>query len=425
MATIRRYWRCSCRNPETGKSLGYKKVFREEPATNCPHCGANMYLSKTVTARVTINGKTVTRAELTKTNANVFIDECRRAKRTGDLLPGAEPHILWNDAVKIFDAWGKSAVQTNELSPSTLRYYQVGLKPLAGKFESFSLQGIEKKHVEQFKADRSRDVSASTANMSLATLKRMFTVVCDGLRARDYPRLHEAKTDVFKVKLLELDNANENFLETDDEIQALLDECRTLPLFKFVFTILNTGLRSASALNLKKSDFDFKAGHIRKTVKGGTRVIIPLTEQYRSKVVDWFRESKISAIDPWLIPSPRDPQRCMQSDANFGFETARDRAAHKLRGVGKKETAARMAQLTPHHLRHTFATHYLFKTSKSYGATVAVHMLSQILGHSATYITERYSHILQQINQGAMQTYGDEIFSGVDFSGSKKKSPFP
>jgi integrase len=374
-----------------------------------------MYLSETMTARVTVNGQTVTRSEKFKTNASAFIDECRRSKRTGDILPGQEPAIPWEKAVGIIDKRNEAAVRTKELSEASLRYYRNGIKPLNGKFGGFTLQEIEKKHVEQFKDERCQEVSASTVNMSLATLKRMFTVVCDELRARDYPRLHEAKIDVFKVKLLELDNANENFLETDDEIQALLAECRSLPLFKFCFSILNTGLRSAGALSLKKSDFDFKAGHIKKVVKGGTRVTIPLTGQYKKKVEVWFKELKVCPLDPWLIPSPRDAQKCMKSDTDIGFESARDRAAGKLRKAGKKEAAARMAQLTPHHLRHTFATHYLFKTSKAYGATVAGHMLSQILGHSSTYISERYSHILQQINQGAMQTYGDEVFSMIDF----------
>lgn len=415
MATVRKYWRCSCRNPETGKSRGYKKVHQGEKSATCPHCQGEMYLSENVTARVTVNGRTVTKTDRAKTNANAFIDECLRSKRTGDLLPGQEPFISWGEAVKTFIQWGESAVQTGELSSRTLTYYRDGVKPLAVKFEGFCLQDIEKKHVEKFKAERKQSVKASTVNMSLATLKRLFTIITDDLRSRDYPRLHEAMTDVFKVKLLELDNANENFLETDDEIQAILAECRTLTLFKFVFTIINTGLRPAFALNLKKSEFNFKTGYIRKIVKGGTLVTIPLTAQYKEKAEAWFKSLTSGPSDRWLIPSPRDPQKCMKSDTNIGFESARDRAAVKLRKAGKREAAERMAQLTPHHLRHTFATHYLFKTSKAYGATVAVKMLSKILGHSTTYITERYSHILQQINQGAMQTYGDEVFSVIDF----------
>lgn len=414
MATVRKYWRCSCRNPDTGKSRGYKKVYQGEKSATCPHCQGEMYLSENMTARITVNGRTVTKSDRAKTNANAFIDECKRSKRTGDILPGQEPFISWEKAVGIFDRNCMAAVQLNELSESSHRYYLTGLKPLSGKFGSFSLQEIEKNQVEKFKAERKRQVSASTVNCSLAALKRMYTVVCDNLRARDYPRLHEAKTDIFKVKLLELDNANENFLETDDEIQALLNECRTLPLFKFAFTILNTGLRPGFVLSLRKSEFNFKTGYIRKIVKGGKLVNIPMTDQYKKKAEDWFKEQKISTIDPWFIPSPRDVKKCMKVDTNIGFESARDRAAAKLRKNGKKEAAERMAQLTPHHLRHTFATHYLFKTSKQYGATVATHMLSAILGHSSTYISERYSHILQQINQGAMQTYGDEVFSMID-----------
>jgi len=246
--------------------------------------------------------------------------------------------------------------------------------------------------------------------MSLATIKRLYTILTDARRARDFPRLHEAKTDIFKAKLLELDNTPDIILETDEEIQSLLAECKTPHLYHFVFGILNTGLRNQFMWSLKTSEVFFARNEIVKAVKGGTIVQIPLTPQYRDYLTNWLKTQKVKSVKHYVIPSTKNPAQCFNECSDVGFSTACERVAVKYEKAGNKALAAKFRKLTPHHLRHTFATHFLYKTSKELGATAAVHILSKILGHSSTYITERYSHVLSEINQGAMKVYGEEMF---------------
>lgn len=68
----------------------------------------------------------------------------------------------------------------------------------------------------------------------------------------------------------------------------------------------------------------------------------------------------------------------------------------------------RFRKLVPHDLRHTYATHYLYKSG---GKGESIHILGQILGHSDAYITQRYSHALQHIQQEAMTHFGNAMWT--------------
>lgn len=420
MASVRRMWVCKnpqCKN-EKGKHRGYKKVDLGEKSVSCKHCGEPMEKGG-YRSRISRNGKQITKTTRTKSDADAHNGACVVARKRGDLIPGAEPMISWAQARKIFMAWLDDRVEANELSPRTRSVYNSGLIALekyrdkdGWKFSDFDLQKIEKGMVEAFRKERGREVKPATVNSSLDSLKRMYSVVADGLKASEYPRLHEQMTDIYKVKSLETNNKNDNILETEEEIRILLEECKTPHLYHFVFGILNTGLRNSFQLNLKTTEIFFEKNKIIKQVKGGTIVHIPLTPQYREYLLQWLKNQKVKSKNRYVIPSTKNPDNCYVATTDFGFNAAKGRCAVRFEKMGKKDAAARFRKLTPHHLRHTFATHFIYK-NKGMGRDMVVHILSKILGHSGLYITERYSHALDDIQQAAMADFGNEMFAGV------------
>ena len=445
MATVRKMWACkntNCKNPETGKHRGYKKVQAAgEVKAVCKWCAVPMVLNDNYTTRMQVNGEV--RSKLLtgdKEFAGDYIAECRTAARVGNLLPGEEQIITWAEAKKRFEAWlDDPGAQDKILSAKTITFYKSMLIPLEkeftvkklGKvdFTKMTLQDIQKKHVDAFKSFRMKTCAASTVNGSLATLKRLYSVICSDERAKETPRLHEAMTDIFKVKLLELDNEQDNILETETEMQALLSFCKAPHLHHFVYGILNTGLRHVDMLKLKIPEISFPKNEIVTTVKGGKQVEIPLTGAYRAYLEEWLKPGNVHRINGYLIPSKVRPagggERPYRVDSDIGFETACENTAafydqlaseagNKHDRQAAKAIAEKFRLLTPHHLRHTFATHFLYKTSKQFGATVAVHALSKILGHSSTYITERYSHALKEVQQAAMADFGAQMFTVAD-----------
>ena len=428
MATIRRMWACKnsqCKG-ENGKHRGYKKVKGEEKTALCKWCGVPMVLNESHTARIQVNGESRTRViSPNKKDAEAYISECRTAQRTGNLLPGEETLITWPAAKERFESWLDDPGANDNLRPKTATFYRGMLKPLDVAFGKMALQDIEKKHVDAAKTVWMKSLAASTVNGRLATLKRLYSVICSQERAGRTPRLHEAMTDVFKVRLLQPNNRQEIILENEEEIQALLDQCKTPHLYHFVFGILNTGLRHDDMLKLRIEEISFPKNEIVTEVKGGTRVEIPMTATYAAYLKDWIKGQKVRSINGYLIPSKVRPAERYRVDSDIGFAVACENAAkvydqvalaagNKHDRLAAKETAEKFRQLTPHHLRHTFATHFLYKSSKSLGATAAVHVLSKILGHSSSYITERYSHALRDVQQAAMANFGAGMFSASE-----------
>lgn len=411
MASIRKFWRCNCKDP-AGKPRGYKKVqAKGETSATCKHCGNPMVLKDKAVARICVNGKTRTSSASNQKNAKAFLAACETAKMKGDLLPGEEAIIPFSVAREELQKWAAHQVETQQLSKSTRDLYRSALKHLAAEFSTHAMQHIEKGEVEEFLRDlRADGMNPPMMNCVLTTLKRLFSFTCENRSARKFPRLHEQMLDVFKIRPQNLGKPRNVILENETEIQMLLKHC-TGNLKLAVQISLNTGLRKDGCVTMKRSEILFPQNVIRKIVKGRKEVTIPMTSQIRELLQQHIEAQCTTNLHGHLMPSKKKPTTCNRVDANIGFRTACEAAAREAEGLGKKDLAVKFRELHFHDLRHTFATHYLYKTSTQFGATVAVHNLSKILGHSTSYVTERYSHVLPTINAAAMEVFGDAMWS--------------
>lgn len=412
MATIRRMWRCTnsqCKN-DTGKHRGYKKVCTGEKQALCKHCGSSMELSKNHVTRIQRDGQTFTRSVSNKGDAEAYLAHCITARHSGALMPGEEKLISWKEAGRIFEEDMEDRLARGK-SKGTVMYYRSSMKTLTEHFGKMYLQNIEDHHVQQFIRLRSKVAGNSIVNGNVAILKIIFKLVCKRLKARQYPRLHEAYTDIFKVERLSKGPRREIILETEEEISALLSYAsKNAVLHHFIFGILNTGLRHTDMLKLREGEFDWSRGELRTTVKGGKEVWIPLTDQYQKYVKEWLKNRRVITIQRYLFPNMKKPGECLSVTSQFGWDGTCIRVAEHFEALKKPLIAAKFRALTPHHLRHTFATHYLYKTSQEYGTTVAVYKLSLILGHSSEYITKTYLHRIGEQDQAAMQSFGNQMF---------------
>ncbi len=410
MATVRKMWHCAnsqCKN-ESGKHRGYKKVHTGEKEALCKHCGLPMVLSASHTTRVQREGKTYTKTSQSKGDAEAYLAHCVTAKHSGTLMPGEERLIKWSDAEKLFFQ-NLDARLENGKSINTDRVYRSRVGLLRKTFGSRILQTIERFEVEDWRDARSRVAGASDVNASLSLMDMIYKIVIDRYTARRMPRLQESAADIAQVRRMDLPPGRDNILENEDQIQAMLGECLTQNLYHFCYGVLNTGLRHADMLKLRTSEISWTRNEIQTTVKGKKSVRIPITENYGKFLKTWILRTRPTK-GGWLFPSTKKDEEPFKKNTDFGFCRMRERVAKKYDAKGDTATAAKFRALVPHDLRHTFATHFLYKASKELGATAAVHILSQALGHSTSYITQRYSHSLDDVNQAAMKSYGREMF---------------
>jgi integrase/recombinase XerD len=149
-----------------------------------------------------------------------------------------------------------------------------------------------------------------------------------------------------------------------------------------------TGLRVSELINLRMADLDDLEGTLRVIGKGNKQRIVPVGKQALASVARYCGEQR-----PKLLKGRISP---------YLFVTARGSAMTRqgfwklLRGHGK--AAGIFRSLSPHVLRHTFATHLL-----EGGADLR--SVQSMLGHSDIGTTQIYTHVMRSRLQQTIETH--------------------
>ncbi|MCH7981946.1 MAG: site-specific tyrosine recombinase XerD [Proteobacteria bacterium] len=171
---------------------------------------------------------------------------------------------------------------------------------------------------------------------------------------------------------------------TEDEVDSLLNAPNTdEPLGhrdRAMLEILYaTGLRVSELINITQSQINFNQGVLRIVGKGDRERLIPLGEES----LRWIRE---------FIDGPR-MEILLERQTDYLFPTRRgDRMTrqafwHIIKRYAKKANIR--SKMSPHSLRHAFATHLLNR-----GADLRVVQL--LLGHSDLSTTQIYTHVARE-----------------------------
>jgi integrase/recombinase XerD len=171
---------------------------------------------------------------------------------------------------------------------------------------------------------------------------------------------------------------------THAEIDRLLQAPDTsTPLGKRDAALLEllyaTGLRASELVHLALSDVHTVGGYIKVKGKGGKERLVPVGEMAAVQLDDYFLGGR-----PQLVKNRQVPyvfvNRAAQGLTRQGLWKIVKRYVH-ISGI--------TAEVSPHTLRHSFATHLL-----EGGADLR--SLQHMLGHTDISTTQIYTHIVQQ-----------------------------
>lgn len=265
--------------------------------------------------------------------------------------------ITFEKATALFLNW----VEANN-RPHTLRCYVSSIGNLKDTFGGKRLGQIHPFLIEKHKAKRLKDGVPVALNRELSILKNLFN------RCKEWNKF-EGDNPVSKIKMVKESKGQVRFLEPDEE-QALLAVAGE-PLRTIILIGIYAGLRVKSeALTLRKSAVDMK--HRLLTVQGsfaksGETRIVPINKE---RLTGPLKKQLRRSQSEWLftLKDGVSPYKSFRS----AFETACRNA--KLNGV------------TPHVLRHTFASRLAM-------AGVDLRTIQELGGWKSLKMVERYSHL--------------------------------
>ncbi len=240
----------------------------------------------------------------------------------------------------------------------------------------YELAQAQATHVQQWFADSHDSTRPSTANRRLAALRRFYQWALreNHIQANPCLRMPSAKPAPRIPKTL-----------SQEQVEALLGAPDTGDVIglrdrAMLETLYATGLRASELTELQVLHVSLNEGVLRVVHgKGGKDRLVPLGQEAAHWIDRYLRESR-----PLLLGA---------RTSNDLFVTARGAAMTRQAFWLNVKKAARKADihapLSPHVVRHAFATHLL-----NHGADLRV--VQMLLGHADISTTQIYTHVARE-----------------------------
>jgi len=162
-----------------------------------------------------------------------------------------------------------------------------------------------------------------------------------------------------------------------EEVLKLLDAANTLKHRAILMTLYAAGLRVSEALHLRPADIDSHRMMIRVAQgKGRKDRYVMLSSKLLETLRRYWREERSrERADTFLFPGRKPGVPLTRDTVEWAFA-----AAQRHAGIAKR--------VSPHSLRHSFATHLLERG-------VNIRIIQKLLGHRSLGSTEIYTHVAQ------------------------------
>jgi integrase/recombinase XerD len=236
-----------------------------------------------------------------------------------------------------------------------------------------SVNSVERRHLIDFLlSEKARGLQTTSLSRRLVAIKVFFRHLhreglLNGNVADDMesPRLWKVLPDTLTYKeverLLKAPDKNKRYGLRD---RALLE------------VFYGTGLRVSELASLRIHDLHLGEGYLRCIGKGNKERVVPINSSATALLKRYLAE-----LRPKLLPDPDAPELFVSSR---GTSFSRQGLWKLIRGYARKAGIAK--SVTPHTLRHSFATHLLAN-----GAPLRV--IQEMLGHADISTTQIYTHV--------------------------------
>lgn len=274
-----------------------------------------------------------------------------------------------------------AAVNTISAYATDLREISDFLAKQGASFLSCSRDDLEAFFAERAK----RGLATASAARKLSSLKSfMHFLVAEGMRPDDPAELIDGakkyRSLPTTLSIAEVDLLLETAHSAAAAAAAPSARRRALRLACLLELLYATGLRVSELVGLPANALTGDRMMLTIRGKGGKERMLPLNEKARACLDRWLetsRPGKDALPSAWLFPS-------------WGEEghLTRQKFARDLKALGAR-VGIDEERLSPHVLRHAFATHLLDRG-------VDLRVLQTLLGHADISTTQIYTHVMEE-----------------------------
>lgn len=231
----------------------------------------------------------------------------------------------------------------------------------------------ERDNIVAYLADlEEKHISATSRARFLSSLRRFYTYL-----------LREKKIEVNPVALIDSPKLGRALPKTlsEEDVDSLLNApdiatslgLRDRVLFEVLYA---TGLRVSELVGLQLIQVNMQQGVVRVTGKGNKERLVPLGEESLNWLEKYLTTARLELLKGKVVDE--------LFVTNRGGGMTRHAFWHLIKRYAKKAEIS--ADISPHTLRHAFATHLL-----NHGADLRV--VQMLLGHSDLSTTQIYTHV--------------------------------
>ena len=262
------------------------------------------------------------------------------------------------------------------LSENTLESYGRDVKKFIDYLDSekvCAIKEVKYSHIADFlSVSKEKGFTATTIVRSIVSIKQFFKYLLIEKLIDEDPA-SQIKTPKMKKSIpgvITLDDV-EALLASPDETtpEGLRDSAMLEVLYA-------TGIRVSELIGLKLNDVNFDHGYVIVYGKGSKERLVPVGESARQKLLSYLADAR-----PHILKS-RDAKALFVTRRGGGM--TRQGFWKLIKNYGLKAGVTK--KISPHTLRHSFATHLLER-----GADLRT--IQIMLGHSDISTTQIYTHV--------------------------------
>ena len=257
------------------------------------------------------------------------------------------------------------------LSKNTLEAYK---NDLIGFFDYFqnveNLDEIKRNNFSEYTMFlASNNISSSSITRKLASIKGFFKYISANREIKSNPALSINAKKIPKrlPKVI-----------SSDEIKTILKNNMTIKE-KAVFELLYaTGLRVSELVNLEVKNIDLKNNLIKTTGKGSKERFVPVGKKAKAALNEYLKQREL------ILKTGFGSNH--KENSIFINDNGKKITRQWVYNFIKKQGELIHKHISPHTIRHSFATHLLEN-----GADLRA--VQELLGHSSVVTTQLYTHI--------------------------------